>query len=67
MADRTYKLIELVGTSRDSYESAINTALAKASESLKDLSWFEVTEMRGGLQEGAVEFQIKLKVAFKVH
>ena len=67
MADRTYKLIELVGTSKDSYESAINTALAKASESLQDLSWFEVTEMRGGHQEGAVEFQIKLKVAFKVH
>jgi flavin-binding protein dodecin len=67
MAGRTYKLIELVGTSTKSYEDAINEAIDKAKESLEDLSWFEVVEMRGGIQEGGLEFQAKLRVAFKVH
>jgi flavin-binding protein dodecin len=67
MSDRTYKLIELVGTSVKSYEDAIETAINKAKESLSDLAWWEVTELRGGLHEGALEYQAKLKIAFKVN
>jgi flavin-binding protein dodecin len=67
MAGRTYKLIELVGTSMKSYEDATNEAIEKAKESLDDLSWFEVVELRGGIQEGGIEYQVKLRVAFKVH
>ncbi len=67
MAGHTYKLIELVGTSTKSYEDAINEAIDKAKESLDDLSWFEVVELRGGIQEGGIEYQVKLRVAFKVH
>jgi len=66
MPDRTYKLIELVGTSAKSYEDAIKSAIDKARESLSDLAWWEVTELRGGLHEGALEYQAKLKLAFKV-
>ncbi len=65
--ERTYKLIELVGISEKSYEEAIKNAIAKASETLVGLSWFEVVELRGAIVENQVhEFQAKLKVAFKV-
>ena len=67
MADRTYKLIELVGTSETSYEEAIRNAVAKAGSSLSDLAWFEVIELRGGILKEGLEFQAKVKVAFKVN
>ncbi len=67
MADRTYKLIELVGVSENSYAEATQNAVKKASESLKGLSWFEVSEMRGVIADGRVsEFQVKLKVGFRL-
>ena len=46
----TFKLVALVGTSPDSYEQAIKNAIRDASASLRDLSWFEVTELRGRIQ-----------------
>jgi dodecin len=54
MPERTYKLIELVGVSEISTEEAIRNALARASQSLKGLDWFEVTEVRGLIHEGKV-------------
>ncbi len=63
----TYKLIELVGISKQSYEDAAANALSEASKTIHDMAWFEVTEQRGRIEEGKVaEFQIKLKVAFKL-
>lgn len=63
----TYKLIEVVGTSPDNYEKAIRNAIAKASESIKAISWFEVAEQRGAVHGGKVtEFQVTLKVGFKI-
>jgi len=63
----TYKMVTLIGTSTESYEAAIETALADASASLRNLSWFEVVEMRGRIREGrAAEFQVKIQVGFKV-
>ena len=68
MADRTYKLIELVGISEKSYAEATKNAVARASETLDGLAWFEVTEMRGLIVGGNVsEFQVKLKVGFRLH
>jgi flavin-binding protein dodecin len=67
MADRTYKLIELVGTSEKSYEEAIRNAVAKAGSTLTELAWFEVTELRGGILNEGLEYQVKVKIAFKVH
>jgi len=64
---RTYKIIEVVGTSNESYEDAINSAIKSASKTLKALSWFEVVQMRGGIKDGKVEeYQVILKVGFKI-
>jgi len=63
----TYKMVTLIGTSPESYETAIDNALSDASVSLRNLSWFEVVEMRGSVHESrAAEFQVKIQVAFKV-
>lgn len=64
---KTYKLIELVGTSKQSYESAIQNAISDASESLEGIDWFQVTEFRGAVKDGKVaEYQAVMKVGFKV-
>ena len=63
----TFKLIELVGTSSKSFEEAVQSAVADASKSLRELAWFEVLEQRGRIRDGAVtEYQVKVHVAFKV-
>jgi flavin-binding protein dodecin len=65
--DNVFKMIEIVGTSKDSYEKAIANAIKKASESLKAISWFEVLQQRGSVKDGKVtEFQVILKVGFKL-
>ena len=65
--NKTYKLIELVGVSEQSTEDAIQSALAQASQTLKGLSWFEVKEMRGLVEEGKVsQFQVTLKIGFRI-
>ena len=70
MADqdpRTYKLIELVGTSPVSYAEATNNAVKRAGETLRGLGWFEVTQLRGLLENGSIaEYQVTLKVGFRV-
>jgi flavin-binding protein dodecin len=64
---KTFKQIELVGISSDSYEDAIQNAVSKASESLRGIAWFEVLEQRGQVTDGKVtEYQVVLKVAFKL-
>jgi flavin-binding protein dodecin len=69
MADRgkIYKLIELVGVSEISTEEAIRSAIAQASQRLKGLAWYQVTETRGLIQDGKVsEFQVTLKIGFRI-
>ena len=67
MQDKTYKLIELVGVSATSMEDAIQNAVSRANQTLKNLDWFEVVEARGLIQEGKVnQFQVKLKVGFRL-
>lgn len=67
MQDKVYKLIELVGVSSSSVEDAIQNAIARANQTLKNLDWFEVVETRGLIQEGKVnQFQVKLKVGFRL-
>ncbi|MBM3658502.1 MAG: dodecin domain-containing protein [Actinobacteria bacterium] len=65
--DHTYKVTEIVGTSPDGVDQAIRNGVARASESLRNLDWFEVTEIRGHLTEGAVaHFQVTMKVGFRI-
>lgn len=67
METRTYKLIELVGVSSESYSEATKNAIARASETLRGLGWFQVTELRGLLQNGQIsEYQVTLKVGFRL-
>jgi len=64
---RTYKKIELVGSSKTSIEDAIENALAEAAKSLKLMEWFEVVETRGHIVDGAVaHYQVTLKVGFRI-
>jgi flavin-binding protein dodecin len=67
MSEKVFKKITVTGCSSESYEKAIEAAVNKASESLRGLAWFEVTEFRGGLgADGAIEWQATVEVAFKV-
>jgi flavin-binding protein dodecin len=64
---RVYKKIDLVGVSSEGTERAIESAIAKASETLTDLRWFEVKEIRGAIQGGRVsEYQVVVSVSFEV-
>ena len=68
MSDKTYKLIELVGVSENSMEEAIQNAVSRANQTLKNLDWFEVVEARGMIQDGKVnQFQVKIKVGFRLN
>ena len=67
MSDNVYKTIEITGSSTEGVTQAIDRAIAKASESVRGLDWFEVTEIRGHLEGGAVaHYQVTLKVGFKL-
>jgi len=64
---KVYKMLELVGTSDLNYEGAIQNAIIKASESIKEISWFTVEEQRGSIKNGIItEFQVVLKIGFKL-
>lgn len=66
MADSVYKIIELVGTSTDSWEQAAKNAVAKAAESLRDLRIAEVVELDMQIEDGKVaSYRAKVKVSFK--
>ena len=66
MAESVYKVIELVGTSSDSWEKAAKAAIERASQSLRDLRVAEVVEQDLVIEKGKVEaFRTKLKVSFK--
>jgi len=67
MKDHVYKLIELTGTSTTTMEDAVNKALKRAHKTIKNLSWFQVTETRGSIDKGKVQhWQVTLKVGFAV-
>lgn len=67
MEDHVYKIIQLAGSSTVSIEDAIQHAVARASQTLKNLRWFEVIETRGHIEEGAVaHYQIVIKVGFSL-
>jgi flavin-binding protein dodecin len=65
--EATYRLTEIVGTSRDSIHQAVRNGIARAAETVRHLDWFEITEIRGTVVDGDVgTFQVKMKVGFKV-
>ncbi len=63
----TYGISEVVGTSTTSIDEAISTAVARASTTVRGLDWFEVTEIRGHLEEGVIaHYQVGLKLGFRL-
>jgi len=67
MSNSVYKKIEIVGTSSKSQEDAIESAIAKAAETVHNMRWFEVVESRGAIRDGKVDqYQVTLAIGFKL-
>jgi flavin-binding protein dodecin len=65
VSHHVYKLIEVVGSSTSSLEDAVNNAVARTSQTIRNLRWFEVTQTRGTIEEGKVtHWQVTLKIGF---
>ncbi|KPC59694.1 dodecin [Streptomyces chattanoogensis] len=67
MTDRTYRVTDIVGTSQQSVDAAINNGIRRASQSLRNLDWFEISEVRGHIVDGHIDhYQVGLKVGFRL-
>ena len=67
MSDHTYRVTEIVGSSPDSLHQAIRNGVSRAGQTLRNLEWFEVSEIRGQIMDGEVaHFQVGLKVGFRL-
>jgi flavin-binding protein dodecin len=67
MSNHTYRVTEIVGTSTEGTDQAIRNGIARARETLHNLDWFEVTQVRGHIEDGQIaHFQVGLKVGFRL-
>ena len=67
MSEHVYRIVEIVGSSPDGVDAAIRSAIARASQTLREIDWFEVVSVRGHVEDGAVgHFQVTLKVGFRL-
>ena len=67
MADHIYRIAEIVGTSPEGVDDAIRNAVTRASQTLRNIDWFEMTEVRGHLAEGQVaDWQVTVKIGFRL-
>lgn len=67
MGDNVYHVTEVVGTSTESIDDAIRNAVSRSTKTLRNLDWFEATEIRGHLADGQVaHFQVTCKVGFRL-
>jgi flavin-binding protein dodecin len=65
MADHVYKKIEIVGSSPNGFEEAIQNALTRARKTIHNMRWFEVSETRGYIEDGKIQhWQVTLKIGF---
>ena len=63
--DHVYKILELVGSSEESIEDAIDNAISRASKTIREMKWFEVVQTRGHIENGKVgHYQVALRVGF---
>ena len=61
-----YKLTEIVGTSKESFYDAVKQGIKRASKTIRHIGWFEVVEERGRVDGDTIEFQVKMKLGFKL-
>lgn len=67
MPNNTYRITEIVGSSSEGLDDAIRTGVRRSAQTLRGLDWFEVTEIRGHIEEGEIKhFQVGLKVGFRL-
>jgi len=67
MSDNTYKVTEIVGTSANGVDEAIRNGIGKASQTLRNLDWFEIVGVRGHIVNGAVgHYQVTMKIGFRI-
>lgn len=67
MSNHTYRVTEIVGSSAESMDDAIRNGIARAAQTLRELDWFEVTQVRGHLKDGRIaHVQVGLKVGFRL-
>ena len=67
MADHIYRIAEIVGTSPNGVDDAIRNAVSRASQTLRNIDWFEMTEVRGHLTDGQVaDWQVTVKIGFRL-
>jgi dodecin len=67
MSNHVYRVTEIVGSSPESVQQAIRNGVERAAQTLRNVEWFEVTEIRGQVAEGAVaHFQVGLKIGFRL-
>jgi dodecin len=65
MSDHIYKKIELVGSSPNGIEDAVNNAVTRAGKTIRNMKWFELSELRGHLEDGKIaHWQVTVKVGF---
>ena len=65
MSEHVYKIIEITGSSKSSAEDAVQAAIKKASESVRNLRWFEVTSVRGHIEDQKLAYwQVTMKIGF---
>jgi dodecin len=67
MSEHVYRVVEVVGSSADGIDAAIRNAVTRAGQTTRNLDWFEVTQIRGHLDEGQVaHVQVALKIGFRL-
>jgi hypothetical protein len=67
MTDHTYRVTEIVGTSPEGVDAAVRNGIRRASRTLRELDWFEITQVRGHIVDGEIEhYQVGLKVGFRL-
>ncbi len=67
MSEHVYKLVELVGSSPNSIEEAVQNAIARAEKTIRNMRWFQVVETRGTIEQGHIgTWQVTVKIGFTV-
>jgi flavin-binding protein dodecin len=67
MPEKTYKIIEVVGVSEDSIQQAVRNALKKAGQTIRNIDWFEVSNIRGAVNKtGGPQFQVGVRIGFRL-
>ncbi|HXG91742.1 MAG TPA: dodecin [Blastocatellia bacterium] len=66
MSNHVYKGVTIAGTSNQSFSHAIEVAIERAKQTLRELRWFELREQRGAIRDGKVEYQVTLEVFFRL-